>query len=502
MRLLALSFGLFLAASTAFAAPPWPQPAYNPDPAPGDLTLPMPCGGFMVFRPVAVPDAGSPIDDTLVLLGNPASPMDDYNDGAHGAFLAAPFPAASGPPVYWIGKYDVTVGQMQALSGTCPTAAVSALPQTDISWYDATAFGAAYSSWLLTHSPNLLPARGKSIGFFRLPTEAEWEYAARGGAAVPPVVYAAPSWVPMDKMAAYAVAGDGAVLSPIGSRQSNPLGIYDMLGDAAQWVQDPYQFTRLGRLSGLTGGLVIRGASYDTPLANLSSAMRLEVPPFDAATGKATRLNDVGFRLVISVAIGDNPARAAAMHQALTVAASARIDPSSQPVQALPGLIADTADPQMQAGLQAIGAALRKAGTNTLHQEIDSAISLTYGIYRIQKDDALLKTMYESPVFDDLKQNQLYQMDVRNLAVGQDNLRRIMGAYALSLQSIIASAPQPAIDQTLQDEGTAMKNDADPRLAFIGPTKTFLDEMASGSFLSSEQLLDAIGQVKASASPQ
>jgi hypothetical protein len=501
MRRVALSFGLCLAAAAA-AATPWPEPTYNPDPAPGDLTLPMPCGGSMVFRPVAVPDAGSPIDDTAVLLGNPASSANDYNDGAHGAFLAAPFPTASGPPVYWIGKYDVTVGQMQALSGTCPASTVSTLPQTDVSWYDATAFGAAYSSWMLTNNPSLLPARGKSIGFFRLPSEVEWEYAARGGAAVPPAIYTAPSWAPTAKMAAYAVAGDGATLSPVGSRQPNPLGLYDMLGDAAQWVQDPYQFTRLGRLSGLTGGLVIRGASYDTPLANLSSATRLEVPPFDPATGKATKLNDVGFRLVIGVAIGDNPARAAAMHQALTAAANARIAPSSQPVLALPGLIADTADPDMQAGLQAIGAALQTAGTDTVHQEIDSAISLTYGIYRIQKDDALLKTMYESPVFDDLRQNQVYMMDVKNLAVGQDNLRRIMGAYALSLQSIIASAPQPIIDKTLQDERIAMKNDADPRLAFVGPTKAFLDEMANGSFLNSDQLLGVIGQVKASTSPQ
>ena len=456
----------------------------------------------MVFRPVAVQNAGSPIDDIAVLIGNSTSPADDYNDGVHGAFLAAPFPAAAGPPVYWIGKYDVTVGQMQALSGICPASTISNLPQTDISWYEATAFGAAYSSWMLTNNLKLLPARGKSIGFFRLPTEVEWEYAARGGSNVSPSIYAAPSWAPASAMANYAVAGDGAELTSVGSRQPNPLGLYDMLGNAAQWVQDPYHFVRLGRLSGLTGGLVIRGASYDTPLDDLSNATRLEVPPFDPATGKATKLNDVGFRLVIGVAIGDNPARAAAMHQALSAAADARIDPSLRPLQALPGLIADTADPNVQAGLRAIGTALQKAGTDTVHQEIDSAISLTYGVYRIQKDDALLKTMYQSPVFDDLRQNQLYIMDVKNLAVGQDNLRRIMGAYALSLESIIASAPQPVIDQVLQDESIAMKNDADPRLAFVGTTKSFLDDMASGSFLSTDQLLNAIGQVKALNSPQ
>src|ERR1700689_3917963 len=154
MRRVALSFALCLAAAAAAAAAtPWPEPTYNPDPAPGDLTLPMPCGGSMVFRPVAVPDAGSPIDDTAVLLGNPASSADDYNDGGHGAFLAAPFPTSSGPPVYWIGKYDVTVGQMQALPGTCTASTVSTLPQTGCSWYDATSFGAAYSSWMLTNNP-------------------------------------------------------------------------------------------------------------------------------------------------------------------------------------------------------------------------------------------------------------------------------------------------------------------------------------------------------------
>jgi len=493
MKAFLAALAFLLAAGAARAgAPSWPQNSYNPDPATGDLTLPMPCGGAMVFRPVPVPATGSPIDDLAVLLGNFHGPVDDYNDGAHGAFIAAPFPASSGPPVFWLGKYTVTQAQYAAMSGHCP-ATISNLPQTSISWFDAVGFTQQYSSWLLGNSPGALPVRGSSIGFIRLPTETEWEFAARGGESVPPSTYLASAWVPPEQLGDYAVAGQGpgAGPSPIGSKEANPLGLYDMLGNVDQWTLNLYNFTRLGRLSGLTGGFVIRGGNYATPLADLSTAARWEVLPFDPATGEATKLSELGFRVMIGVAIGDTPARAASMRQALNAAAAARVDPTQQPLQALPELEDDSADPEIRIGLQAVGAALAKARADTLHQQIDSVISLTYAIYKIQMDTHTLLEIYQSALFADMNRTPALQA----LAVDNDNLKRMVDAYSATLQSIIAYAPRPDIDQAVAIERGQMQADADPRLAFVNLTQGFLDQMSGGAFLTSEDLLATIKSV-------
>jgi hypothetical protein len=498
VEIFALGFLLSLPAAPSVAAPGWPVASYNPQPYTDDLTLPMPCGGAMVFRPIAVPSPAGPISDVAIPLGSVGSAPGDYNDGEHGAFLAAPFPYKPGLTIFWMGKYTVTQSQFAAMAGNCPAGVVSALPQTDISWFDAIAFTSAWSSWLLKNDPDALPAQGNSKGFIRLPTEAEWEYAARGGVAVQGATYLQNTWVPQNQLGDYAVAGEASSASPsaIGSRKANPLGLYDMLGNVQQWMLDLYQFTRLGRLSGLTGGFVIRGGSYSTPLDALSSAARLEVPPFDPATGQPAKLADTGFRVVIGVATGDDATRAASLSQALIAAANARINPNKMPLEALPGLEADTADPEMREGLNAVGIALNKARANTLHEEIDSAISMTYAIHKIKRDTDTLRVMYTSPEFANMRQDASYQQAMQVLALEQDNLRRLVDAYSGSLQSIVASAPAAAIDQAIATEQNQMTASADPRRVFVPITQSFLDKMAQGSIINDDDLLTAIAAVK------
>jgi formylglycine-generating enzyme required for sulfatase activity len=107
-------------------------------------------------------------------------------------------------------------------------------PVVCVSWNDAR----AYISWLNT---KLRESKSNNVeGPYRLPTEAEWEYAARAGTATR-------FWWGDDDSAAVAHAwfknnSDGHS-HPVGSKPTNPFGLYDMVGNVWQWTEDCYAET-------------------------------------------------------------------------------------------------------------------------------------------------------------------------------------------------------------------------------------------------------------------
>lgn len=301
--------------------------ATNPKPADDDIILPMPCNLSMAFKLVAVPAKG-------LLWDMPMRPgIDDsanadraYYDRRYNTALSGAFSLEDLPPdwrklaprgqnyFYLVAKYEVSNLQWQAVMdnacpATQPLAGEAAKPVTDISWYAAVDFTQKYTAWLLQNSPQSLPhfsGDNRNVGFMRLPTETEWEYAARGGhmagsqQLLQEDFFALPPGANKEDYAVYRPEGSARVedTANIGSRKPNPLGIYDTAGNAAEMVLDAFRFSLAGRLHGSAGGFVRKGGSFLSGEAEILPGRREETP-FFMADGPA-HARDMGFRPVIS----------------------------------------------------------------------------------------------------------------------------------------------------------------------------------------------------------
>ena len=305
------------------------QDATNPHPADDDILLPMPCGLQMAFKAVEVPAQGFLWDAPLNMGSETADGGRGYYDRRFASAVAAPFSTADLPrswrkalpqdarvPLFYylMAKYELSGLQWRAImEPACPSGPLSpedSRPKTGISWYDAQDFNRRYTQWLLENAPESLPkyeGDDKNVGFLRLPTEAEWEYAARGGARVPRETFDQEAFHPLEPGTAY---GDYAVYRPegaaalyetplpIGSRRPNPLGLYDTAGNAAEMVFDLFHFSLGGRLHGSAGGFVRKGGSFSGGEAEIMPGRREEVAFFNGRGPVSAA--DLGMRPVLS----------------------------------------------------------------------------------------------------------------------------------------------------------------------------------------------------------
>jgi formylglycine-generating enzyme required for sulfatase activity/serine/threonine protein kinase len=184
---------------------------------------------------------------------------------------------------FYIGKYEVTQAQWKAVMGTNPShfSGCDQCPVENVSWNDIQEF-----------IRKLNQLTGKS---YRLPTEAEWEHAARGGNKSRGSTYSGGNDV---GSVGWYDGNSGSRTYPVGQKTPNELGVYDMTGNVWEWCADwhgSYTSSRqrnpVGPFSG--EGRVLRGGGwyYNPKFCRVSN--RSEVTP-------DSRLSSGGFRLTLS----------------------------------------------------------------------------------------------------------------------------------------------------------------------------------------------------------
>ena len=182
---------------------------------------------------------------------------------------------------FWMGKHEVTQAEWEALMGSNPSwfyRCGSRCPVETVSWKDVQKF------------IQKLNERESGKGYrYRLPTEAEWEYAARAGTA-------GARHGELDAIAWYYDGKSSGRTHPAGEKRGNGWGLHDMLGNVSEWTADWYGTYRSRSVTDPTGPRtgwtrVYRGGSWFNTRGHVRSANR----SYDAP---GNRDGSIGFRLV------------------------------------------------------------------------------------------------------------------------------------------------------------------------------------------------------------
>ena len=192
---------------------------------------------------------------------------------------------------FYLGKFEVTQAEFKRVMGRNPSLFQGTRvsddsgrhPVEQVSWQDAQEF---------VHRLNRL----ENTGAYRLPTEFEWEYAGRAGGR------GQVAWDVIRRQAVQGLRGRPGAEKPatsrVGSREPNPWGLYDMLGNVWEWVQDFYNEKTFPDPAPPARGTehVLKGAGFVSDVKNAIYATHGAGP----ADGW-----DVGFRIAKDIETGD-----------------------------------------------------------------------------------------------------------------------------------------------------------------------------------------------------
>ena len=254
----------YFAVSDKPAAPPAPAPENAPATAPASFTDPL--AGAMVLVGGGVFQMGSASSQSA------ANPV-------HSVTLSN----------YYIGQYEVTQAIWRKVMGSDPPKLFhpcDQCPVNNVSWEDIQTF--------------LVKLNAKTGRQYRLPTEAEWEYAARGGGNARGFAYAGSDNV---GEVAWFEDNSGGFIHPVGRKRANELGVYDMSGNVYEFCSDWHEnYSPAAQTDppGAPSGLyrVIRGGWSKSVASTCLVWERLPWPVTDPVFGQGGDF--LGFRLALS----------------------------------------------------------------------------------------------------------------------------------------------------------------------------------------------------------
>jgi formylglycine-generating enzyme required for sulfatase activity len=200
------------------------------------------------------------------------------NEAPHQVIFTRPF---------YLGVYEVTQEQYERVMGSNPSAFQGARnPVEQVSWYDAVEF---------CHKLSEFPEEKAAGRVYRLPTEAEWEYACRAGSTTNYCFGGEESQ--LDQYAWYAKNSNSST-HPVGEKKPNAWGLYDMHGNVWEWCSDWAEVYPKGVVADPVGPRegslrVYRGGSWRAEAAHCRSANRRGLTPTGRGKGR-------GFRVALS----------------------------------------------------------------------------------------------------------------------------------------------------------------------------------------------------------
>ncbi len=207
---------------------------------------------------------------------------------------------------FFIGTHEVTNAQWKRVMGNVPSYAKgSDHPVERVSWEDAMAFCNALSD---------LPEERKAGRVYRLPTEAEWEYACRAGTTTR--FSFGDEDTPDSRMGEYSwyLSNSGSdqqggpdkhapnVTHPVGTKRPNPWGLYDMDGNVREWCSDWFSELDIGPATDPQGPAAgtdraTRGGYFSAQIWDARPARRYGNPPTTKSPG-------LGFRVAVTALPG------------------------------------------------------------------------------------------------------------------------------------------------------------------------------------------------------
>ena len=220
-------------------------------------------------------------------LGSPGTEVDRSSD-------EGPQTQVSLTHGFWMGRTEVTQAQYLAVTGANPSFFTGDLtrPVETVSWNNAVAYCATLTT--TERTAGRCPANWS----YRLPTEAEWEYAARAGTAGTRFSYGDdPGYTLLTNYAWYS-SNSGSTTHSVGGNGGNGWGLFDMYGNVWEWCQDRYGTYSGGSVIDPQGPgsgsiRVVRGGSWLLIALFCRSARRY-------GGGPTNTYSDIGFRVVLA----------------------------------------------------------------------------------------------------------------------------------------------------------------------------------------------------------